>query len=357
MGLIGILAVFALLFLHNPAPTISLGLVNPVCGTPGENGGNCDLEISNDLPEYSPIPETAIAIVPSLEIEPLTLPSAIPTLVASTTEILSPIALSPTPPPCPVSASGGLVTEMRAIIAAMPPAGSNSFVPPTDAQISSWELMVKAIMNEDFPTACSILQTNGFPYELVQFIDTFNENQQYVMLREISPVQVGWGTYVFRTGSDATPLVVEVPHPKADWNTEIEGVEIFRKVNARALLVAGAHRCADDAFSPCAGTTIACGQVEPYRVSDVGHGIQNMFHATHRTLVDCRSRTVAIQLHGNSVSNCPDVFVSNGTTNPGAMAGNISDAIAASCRNYNVDLADGEPGNVPSLAVAPLRLC
>ncbi len=199
-------------------------------------------------------------------------------------------------------------------------------------------------MNEDFPTACSILQTNGFPYELVQFTDTFNENQQYVMLREITPVQVGWGTYVFRTGSDATPLVMEVPHPKADWNTEIEGVEIFRKVNARALLVAGAHRCANDAFSPCAGTTIACGQVEPYRISDVDHGVQNMFHTTHQALVECRTKTVAIQLHGNSVSNCPDVFVSNGTTYPGKIAGKIYNAITSSCKDYNVDLADGEPG-------------
>jgi len=69
-----------------------------------------------------------------------------------------------------------------------------------------------------------------------------------------------------------------------------------------------------------------------------------MFHATHQALVECRTQTVAIQLHGNSVSNCPDVFVSNGTTNPGAMAGNISDAMTASCRDYNVDLADGEPG-------------
>jgi hypothetical protein len=69
-----------------------------------------------------------------------------------------------------------------------------------------------------------------------------------------------------------------------------------------------------------------------------------MFHATHRVLIDCRSKTVAIQLHGNSVSNCPDIFVSNGTTKPGAMAGNISDAITASCRDYNVDLADGKPG-------------
>jgi hypothetical protein len=344
ISLVGILAAFALFIMRNPASITSSGIADPVCGTPGDNRGNCDLEISNDLPEFSPAPETAIALVPSLEIESLIIPSVISTLSVSNTETSSPNALSVTPLPCPVSVSGGLVTEMRMIIAAMPRAGSNGFVPPTDAQITGWELLVQAVVDDDLPVACSLIQTYGFPYQLVQFTDAFFEDQQYVMLREIAPVQAGWGTYVFRTIPGATPLVVEVPHPKADWNTEIEGVEIFRKLNARALLVAGAHRCANDTFSPCAGTTIACGQVEPYRVSDVGHGVQNMFHATHRALVDCRSKTVAIQLHGNSVSNCPDVFVSNGTTNPGAMAGNISDRIASSCGDYSVDLADGEAG-------------
>lgn len=342
LGMIVILALLTLLIIGNPVPAISSEVAPPLCGTPGVSGQDCDLEISDDLPKVSSITDTAIG--PTLDLEPMIIPSVNPTLSISDTETTSPNTFLATPLPCPVIFSGGLVTEMRATIAAMPRAESNGFAPPSDAQIAGWESLVKAIMVDDLPAACSIIQTYGFPYQLVQFTDDFFDDQQYIILREIMPVQAGWGTYVFRTGADATPLVIEVPHPKADWNTEIEGVEIFRKVNARALLVAGAHRCANDAFSPCAGTTIACGQVEPYRISDVGHGVQNMFHATHRALVECRSKTVSIQLHGNSVGNCPDVFVSNGTTNPGAMAGNMSDAIAASCEDYKVDLADGEAG-------------
>jgi hypothetical protein len=344
VSLVGILVVFALLVRRNATLIPLAEIASPICGTTGGNSGSCDLEVSNDLPELSPLPKTVVPLAPSLRIEPTIFHSAIPTLATFNTETLTPNVPSITPLPCPVSASGGLVNEMRAIIAAMPQPGSNGFVPPTDAQISVWESLIQAIMDNNLPMACSILQANGFPYELVQFTDVLYDGQQYVILREITPVQVGWGTYVFRNSRGAAPLVVEVPHPQADWNTEIEGVEIFRKVNARALLVAGTHRCADDAFSSCTGTTIACGQVEPYRISDVDHGVQNMFHITHQALVECRSKTVAIQLHGNSVSNCPDVFVSNGTTYPGAMAGNISDAITASCKDYNVDLADGESG-------------
>jgi len=344
ISLVGILIIFALLVRRNAAPIPSAEIASPVCGTAGGNNGSCDLEVSNDLPGLSPFPTNIVLFSPSLGIEPTIFPPAVPTLATFNTETSPPNVPSITPRPCPVSASGGLVTEMRAIVAAMPQPGSNGFVPPTDGQISAWAALIQAIMDNDLPAACSSLQANGFPYELLQFTDALYDGQQYVMLREITPVQVGWGTYVFRTGQGAAPLVVEVPHPQADWNTEIEGVEIFRKVAARALLVAGSHRCADEAFSPCTGTTIACGQVEPYRISDVDHGVQNMFHATHQALVECRSKTVAIQLHGNSVSNCPDVFVSNGTIYPSKMAASIYNAINSSCRDYNVDLADGEPG-------------
>jgi hypothetical protein len=339
ISLIGILAVFSLYIWLNSKQDLSKMIPSPVCGTTGENGISCDLEVSNDLTEPSLIPETRIPIAPSVEIEPSIIPS-----LSTGVGITTPAIPSLIPLPCPIEESGGLVTEMRTIIAAMPQAGSNGFIPPTDVQIAGWESLIQAIMDDDIPAACALIQSNGFPYELVLFTDTGNENQPYVMLREVEPVQVGWGTYVFSTGKSATPLVIEIPHPQADWNTEIEGVEIFRKTNARALLVSGTHRCSNDAFSSCTGITIACGQVEPYRLSDVGHGVQNMFHAAHKVLVECRSKTVAIQLHGNSVSNCPDIFVSNGTTKPGTIAGNISDAITASCREYNVDLANGEPG-------------
>lgn len=290
--------------------------------------------------KLTPEPETIIARFPSTESayafqteEPTSSETAgfFPTVTARSQ-------------PCPMTSSGGLVTEMRAIIAAMPLAGSNGFVEPSVDQITVWESLIHAILKNDLLGACAIIKANGFPYQLVQFTDIFSDGRQYIVLHEITPVKAGWGTYVFFQDKNASPFVVEVPHPLADWNTEIEGVEIFRKVNARALLVAGAHRCANNLFSPCTGTTIACGQVEPYRISDVNHTVQNVFHTTHQIVAGCQGDLIALQLHGNSVSNCPDIFVSNGTTHPGGLAGNLTDRISSSCKEYNVDLADGEEG-------------
>jgi hypothetical protein len=333
-SLVGVLAGFILFLFHEQSPSASPMTVTPDCDIIGLI---CESELS-DVP--LPTPETAKALDPTPGIT-----LSIPTMKISLSDTEVPFtSMTATSRPCPETFSGGLVTEMRTITSSMPLAGSNGFVEPTSGQITGWESLIQAIMDDDLSAACSIIQSHGFPYDLIQFTDAYFKDQQYIMLRELYPIQVGWGTYVFRTGDDAAPLVVEIPHPGADWNTEIEGVEIFRKVNARALLIAGTHRCANDIFSPCAGTTIACGQVEPYRISDVGHGVQNMFHATHRTLVECRSKTIAIQLHGNSVSNCPDVFLSNGTTDPGNLTGSIYEAVESSCKDFEIDLADGEPG-------------
>ena len=232
LSLIGLLSVFVMFIWRNSNQDFLNAIPSPACGTPGDNGVSCDLEISNDLINPTQLTETGIPINPSFEIEPSNIPS-----ISIIVGLDTPNTPSLTPLSCPVEETGGLITEIRAIIAAMPQAGSNGFLTPTDAQIAGWESIVQAIMADDIPKACALIQSNGFPYELVQFTDTSYENQSYLMLREIAPVQVGWGTYIFRIAQNTNPLVVEVPHPQADWNTEIEGVQIFRKTNARALLV------------------------------------------------------------------------------------------------------------------------
>ena len=270
-------------------------------------------------------PEPSPAVVkPSATFSPTLLPSA---------------AISPAA--CPLTAAGGLITEIQAIVAVMPGPGSNGFVLPTDAQMANWEKLVKALAGGDVATACSLAQ--DFPYQIYRFTDLPYNRETFLLLKENPPVRLGWGTYVFRTG-EAQPLIVEVPHPAADWNSEIEAVEIFRKLGAQALLVAGTHRCANQEFSACLGTTIACGQVEPYRISDAGHTAQTLFQAAHQALVPCDGETVALQLHVNSLSTCPDLFVSNGTLFPGSLTNGLFEAMAGSCRDFSVDIADGEAG-------------
>lgn len=326
------------------------------CGTPDPNAVMCDFGLGGTPGGDTPTPEELLPLGPVVgppgpgmppggEMPTETaLPS--PTFTPTLTTTLTPASAAAFP--CPVPLSGGLITEMQAIRAAMPGPGSNGFRAPGAEQIAAWELLVQAAARGDLATACTIVQAYAFPYQVIQFTDTPFENAQYVMLREKEPILDGWGTYVFRSGSGANDLIIEAPHPIADEDTEIEAVEFFRKLNARALLVAGTHRCASQAFSACRGTTIACGQVEPYRLSDAAHSEQTMFQATHRTLAACDSaagkEVVILQLHGNSVKNCPDIFVSNGTTHPGGLAERVASHAAGRCEEFKVDLADGTAG-------------
>jgi hypothetical protein len=250
--------------------------------------------------------------------------------------------------PCIVSVSGGLITEIQSIMAAMQTFGdlspnSNEMVVPTTEQMDAWESIIQNITLGYLTTACDLIWANQFPYHLVEFTDIRNNSEIYVILRENLPNSVGWGTYVVRTGGAVKPIIVEVPHPIADENTEVEGVEIFRQLHARALLLAGTHRCANQAFSTCVGQTIACGVQEPYRVSDVAHTLQSMFQAAHQALVICGEQNVVIQVHGNGLFSCPDLFISNGTIFPGNITHQIYEQARQQCQKYIVDIADDSP--------------
>jgi hypothetical protein len=69
-----------------------------------------------------------------------------------------------------------------------------------------------------------------------------------------------------------------------------------------------------------------------------------MFQVAHQKLVPCGGTALAIQLHGNSLHTCPDLFISNGSTNPGALSREFFRNVKSSCSGFSVDLADGEEG-------------
>ncbi len=115
----------------------------------------------------------------------------------------------------------------------------------------------------------------------------------------LTPAQLpdsrGWGLYVVRpTGRD---LAVEVPHPRADLDTERLGAEVAESVQARYLLVAGARRDAGDG------------------AADVAHESDAVFSAVHEALA--RDGVPAVQLHGFAADSLPGVDL---VVSPGAAA-------------------------------------
>jgi hypothetical protein len=204
----------------------------------------------------------------------------------------------------------------------------------------AWEQLIEAASTLDLESACAVIQENQFPYQIVRYTDEGYDGSTYVLLKENLPISVGWGTYLINTNRQPGDLVIEVPHPRCEWNTESMGVELFRQAEASAFLMAGTHRCANSTYSSCDGTTTFCGQEEPYRTSDVAHSTETIFHATHRALILPGTGRVAVQIHGCSDSACPDLFISNGTCSPTQLARRFYRNALAACQDFAIDLAD-----------------
>jgi hypothetical protein len=81
-------------------------------------------------------------------------------------------------------------------------------------------------------------------YQLLLFHDLASGDDFYV-LSESSPKRRNWGTFVFRAGLDS-PFVLEVPRPLYERQTHQFGVALLDRLDAAALLIAGAHPFAND---------------------------------------------------------------------------------------------------------------
>lgn len=131
----------------------------------------------------------------------------------------------------------------------------------------------------------------------------------------------GWGAYAVRPGG--LPLVVEVPHPRADRRTEHLGAALAERTGARYLLVAGAHRDRADG------------------AADVAHAPDSLFAAVHDALAE--QGLPAVQVHGFATRTSPaaDVVVSPGSAALAPLVERLADAAEASglrtCRAWQQD--------------------
>lgn len=156
-------------------------------------------------------------------------------------------------------------------------------------------------------------------YEVVKFTDK-KVKREYVMMREKEPRRHHWGTFVIDRNSSSN-LTVEVAHPcpnalceQGDLFAHLVGVEAFRKVRARSLLITGAARDANGRFNPDRTRRNACSR-RPRVCSDAAHNRSTMFHQVHVTLAP----RLVYQPHAFSFRDHPDlkrqkinVVVSNG---------------------------------------------
>jgi hypothetical protein len=104
-------------------------------------------------------------------------------------------------------------------------------------------------------------------------------------------------------------VVIEVPHPRFDINTETLGVAVHRQVPGSALLVAGAHREAGGGDA------------------DVAHNAKSLFHVMATEFA--RDGLPQIQLHGYADKNLPDAqaIVSAGSARVSRLARDLADGL------------------------------
>ena len=140
-------------------------------------------------------------------------------------------------------------------------------------------------------------------------------------------------------------LVIEAPHVPEDHRTDEEGAVLFGKLRAKALVIAGAHRCAVPTPSGCKSST-ECGPSGVAFESDASHSINNAVNAIH--LAFRTTDAVTVQLHTNfKPALNGDILISNGTHYP--IAGTAADAFYLALKAPDVDVRSCNDPSIPSL--------
>jgi hypothetical protein len=164
----------------------------------------------------------------------------------------------------------------------------------------------------------------------------------YRVLRPTATAPAGQATLILATRWDRD-LLIEAPHVPNDLHTDAEAAALFEALRARALIIAGANRCAVTASSGC-HKNIECSLSGVAAQSDPAHSIDNALHAMHLGLT-IGFQTITLQLHTNVVPILNGTaLVSNGTQYP--IPGTAADALYQALRDPAIDVRScNDPAN------------
>jgi hypothetical protein len=208
-----------------------------------------------------------------------------------------------------------------------PLVGSEGYTPPSTATLDSFRDSVEALLAVRVDDARVAADAAGF--ELCRGPDDEDDLAYWRPVGE----EGGQAHVVFRA-LGARPLIVGNPHAWLEYGTVDECKLMFDQIGARALVLTGTHRCANDAYADCDGTTNVCTDTsDRYRESDMAHVVDSVYQVAHEVLAAHFEEDWVISVHGFPL---PGISVSNGTTNPSASGQPVALFTAA--------LADAYPG-------------
>ncbi|MCL6293999.1 fibronectin type III domain-containing protein [Jejuia spongiicola] len=246
-----------------------------------------------------------------------------------------------------VTTSGDIEAYLGSFIDDVPGDSGNNYKIPLDAQLTTWDEIIDAILGENIDDA--VLKSSEINYQINEFTDTsLTPNQVFYILEEKSDKSNYWGTYVFSKTPTINNLIIQAPHIKNDTNTGKQAVYCFKNNVAKAVFISGAHRCNNSEESTCSGTTSTCNSgSQPYRVSDLAHNINSVFQKTTENVFNAVSNSVFIQLHGfGKNATDPYVILSNGTRETPSIdyATQIKDALLVEDNSLTFKLAHIDTG-------------
>lgn len=228
------------------------------------------------------------------------------------------------PTPTVTSTPGDLLTLVRRFVDRIPGTDSEGYHPPGPEERARLSEAFRAVEAGDLSRAAA--EAGPLDYSVVRYTDAATGRALVILAEHQRPDGSwphGWGLFIHSPEASRS-LVVEVPHPIFDVNTEIVGTELFRMADASDLLVAGAHREADASGA-----------------ADVAHRADSMFEAIHEVLA--RPGAVIVQAHGfedgGSEGQYGDAVLSSGTSIPGSLTLHVGDALSRA--GYRVCVYDG----------------
>lgn len=229
-------------------------------------------------------------------------------------------AASSTPRYRPISAAGDLQAYVDVYVARNPGRDSGTYDVPSVAERAAIADAWRAMVAGDLQAAATIVGPLG--YGVVRYTDSATGRVARMLAEQNTAGGTwvhGWGLYAWSAASGA-PLLVQVAHPVADVDTEDIGVVAFRRADAQALFVAGAHRYANADGS-----------------ADVAHRTDTVFDAVHDASLASGLRV--LQPHGFADSTLPnDAVVSRGAA-PSSLTQRVETALDSAL--FDACLYDG----------------
>jgi hypothetical protein len=226
--------------------------------------------------------------------------------------------LTPTVSPVLDTIKGSFRNQISILEKNMPRAKSEGYLPPTNKEQADFAEIISMLGTGDLARAVDL--ATGNDYTLNYYVDRGDNYAVSYLLREQRPIQKGWGLYALRLDSTSN-IIIEAPHPLYDKRTPTVALDIYRALDARALLIAGAQRNANRDKS-----------------ADVAHAPESIFQSVHialsREIQTTFGEVVILQIHGFHSSHhegYPQVVLGLGEKplpNEIAIAEKIKDALS-----------------------------